>query len=252
MFKQNSNPVLNKVRKDSQEVVITDGASYIGVILKTGILFAVMVASAVLGIVLLGSNPQLAVGLLITSLIVALIAVFVASLVPRLAMPFSLIYAAAEGFILGMISLVYAASFPELNIIPLALMITFGIFGGMLVLYSTKLIVVSNRFKRVMLGISFGILFTFLVVFIVSIFDGGATQYLLFGNANSPLVLFIAILFVFYGAFMLVWSFDDARNIVVSGAPKHYEWLVGLGLVVSTVYIYLQVLRLIAILASRD
>lgn len=252
MLKQNSNPVLNKVRKDSKEIAITEGASYLGVIIKTGILFAIMVVSAVLGIVLLGAYPTVAIGILIASLFVALISVFVASFVPRLAMPFSIIYAAAEGLLLGMISLVYAASFPDFNIIPLALMITFGIFGGMLALYSTKLIVVTNRFKRVMLGISFAILFSFVIVFIASIFDGGATRHLLFGDVNSPLVLLIAILLIFYGAFMLVWSFDDAKNIVESGAPKRYEWLVGLGLVVSTVYIYLQVLRLLAILASRD
>lgn len=251
MFK-NSNPVFSKVRRDSSEQALSYGASYMGIIAKTGLLFALIVASALGSYFVLINFPSVYIVGLILALIIAFVAVMVASFVPRLAMPFSIIYAIAEGTVLGFIVLIYTAAFPDDNIALLAVLITLGIFAGMLVLYATKLIVVTSRFRRVMLGMAFAILFSFIFVGIASIFDGGKLSYTLFGNPNSGLVLFIALLLVLYGAFMLVMSFDDAKNIVASGADKKYEWVVSLGLVVSTVYIFLQVLRLLAILLSRD
>ena len=250
MFK-NTNPVFSKVRRDTSDQAISYGASYQGVILKTGLLFLLIVASAFGSYFLCKSSFEVYIAGLVISSIVAFISVFIASLSPRLAMPFSILYALAEGFLLGFIVLVYTYAFPNDNIAGLAILITLGIFAGMLVLYSTKLIVVTSRFRRVMLGVTFAILFSFLFVGIASLFDGGRLSYTLFGNPNSGLVLFIALLLVLYGAFMLVMSFDDARNIVSMGADKKYEWVVSLGLVVSTIYIFIQVLRLLAILASR-
>ncbi len=250
MFK-NTNPVFSKVRRDTSSQAISYGASYQGVILKTGLLFLLIIASAFGSYFLLESSMEVYIGGLIVSLIVAFVSVFIASISPRLAMPFSIIYALAEGFVLGFIVLIYTLAFPDDNIAGLAILITLGIFAGMLVLYSTKLIVVTSRFRRVMLGVSFALLFTFLFVGIVSLFDGGKMSYTLFGNPYSGLVLFIALLLILYGAFMLVMSFDDAKNIVSMGADKKYEWVVSLGLVVSTIYIFIQVLRLLAILASR-
>ncbi len=250
MFK-NTNPVFSKVRKDTSDQAISYGASYQGVILKTALLFILIVASAFGSFFLLANYPAVYILGLIVSLVVAFISVFVASISPRLAMPFSILYALAEGFVLGFIVLIYTAAFPNDNIAGLAILITLGIFAGMLVLYSTKLIVVTSRFRRVMLGITFALLFTFLFVSVASLFDGGIIYNTLFGNPNSGLVLFIALLLVLYGAFMLVMSFDDAKNIVSMGADKQYEWVVSLGLVVSTVYIFIQVIRLLAILNSR-
>lgn len=248
---KNTNPVFSKVRNDSSEKAISYGASYKGIIVKTALLFLLIVASAFGSYALLINFPGVYVAGLIISLIVAFVAVMVASFVPRLAGPFGIVYSVAEGFVLGFIVLIYTASFPEDNIAGLAILITLGIFAGMLTLYSTKLIVVTSRFRRMMLGFAFAILFTFLFVGIAGLFDNGVMYYTLFGNPNSGLVLFIALLLVLYGAFMLVISFDDARNIVSMGADKHYEWLVSVGLVVSTVYIFIQVLRLLAIILSR-
>ncbi len=255
MFK-NTNPVFSKVRKDTSDQAISYGASYTGITLKTGLLFLLIVASAFGSYFILAKAPfEVYIAGLIISSIVAFVSVFIASFSPKLAMPFSILYSIAEGFLLGFIVLVYNAAFSDsgmnMNIAGLAILITLGIFAGMLVLYSTKLIVVTSRFRRVMLGFTFAILFTFIFVGIASLFDGGRLSYTLFGNPNSGLVLFLALLLVLYGAFMLVMSFDDARNIVSMGADKKYEWVVSLGLVVSTIYIFIQVLRLLAILASR-
>ena len=73
----------------------------------------------------------------------------------------------------------------------------------------------------------------------------------MFGNAYSPLVLFITLLLILYGSFMLVINFDNAKMIVSTGADKKYEWAVSLGLLVSIIYIYVQVIRLIIIIYAR-
>ncbi|MGI6359503.1 MAG: Bax inhibitor-1/YccA family membrane protein, partial [Acholeplasmatales bacterium] len=127
MFK-NTNPVFSKVSRDTSDQAISYGASYQGVILKTGLLFLLIVASAFGSFFLLANYPAVYILGLIVSLVVAFISVFVASISPRLAMPFSILYALAEGFVLGFIVLIYTAAFPNDNIAGLAILITLGIF----------------------------------------------------------------------------------------------------------------------------
>ena len=247
----NSNPIFNKIAKQQETEMLKEQASYKGVMAKTATQFGVLLLAALGSLFLLGLSETVYVTLLVLSFIVGFISVIIASSNFKRAKVFGYVYAASEGFLMGFISILFALAFPGFNVVGLAVLITFGIFAGMLVLYLTKLIQVTSRFRRVMMGISFGILFSMLFVGIISLFDRGQTWYLLFGDPLSPLVLIITLLFILYGSFMLVVSFDDAKRIVESGASKDYEYMVGLGLVISTVYIYLQVLRLLAIILSR-
>ncbi len=251
MNRGGTNPVFNRVQRETESVQ-GYGASYKGIIIKTTMLLLITVASGIGSLFLAAFSPTVYIAILIIASIMAFVSVMVASFSPRLAPAFSVVYAVCEGVILGIITLLYAASFPETNIVGLAVLITIGIFIGMLVLYSTKLIVASTRFRRVMYGISFSILAVFLVVGIASFFDGGKMWFTLFGDVNSPLVLFLSLLLVLYVAFMLVINFDNANMLVSNGVDKKYEWVVSLGLIVSIVYIYVQVLRLLAILLSRS
>lgn len=247
----NTNPIFTKLAKQQENEIFKEQASYRGVIIKTITLFGVLLLSSLSSLFLIGLSSTIYTTLLIIAMIVGFVAVMVASSSPRRAKVWSFIYSICEGFTIGFITLLFALSFPDFNIVGLAMLITLGIFSGMLVLYMTNLIKVTNRFRKVMFGVSLGILFTMLFVGIVSIFDSGATWYLLFGDPMSPIVLLLSLVFILYGSFMLVLSFDNAKQIVESGASKDYEYMVGLGLIVSTIYIYLQVLRLLAIILSR-
>ncbi len=251
MNRGGTNPVFRRVEQEVENVQ-GYGASYKGIIFKTAMLLVVAVASGFLSLLLAGLNPTVYYVILIVASIMAFVSVFVASMSTRLAPAFSIIYSVCEGVLLGIITLIYAVAFEGSNIIGLAVLITLGIFLAMLVLYSTKLVVATSRFRKVMFGISFSILAVMLVVGIVSIFDGGALSYMLFGDPNSPLVLFLTLLFIVYGSFMLVINFDNASMIVSNGADKKYEWTVSLGLIISIIYIYVQVLRLLAILFARS
>lgn len=247
----NTNPIFTKVAKQQETEIFKEQASYKGVIVKTISLFGALLLSSIGSLFLMGLNPTVYIALLVIAMIVGFIAVLLASSSPKRAKTWSFVYAVAEGFTIGFISLLFALSFPGFNVVGLAMLITLGIFAGMLALYMTKLIQVTSKFRKVMMGVSFGILFSMLFVGIISIFDNGATWYLLFGDPYSPIVLLLTLVFILYGSFMLVMSFDNAKQIVETGASKDYEYMVGLGLIVSTIYIYLQVLRLLAIILSR-
>lgn len=251
MNRGKTNPIFSRVERETENVQ-GYGASYKGIIFKTGMLLLVVVATAIASLFLAEVNPGVYIAVFFIAMILGFVSTIVATVSPRLAKVFSFIYAACEGVWLGLLTVIFAASFPDNNIVGLAILITIGIFIAMLVLYSTKLVVASSRFRRVMFGVSFSILSIFLLVGIVTIFDGGALWYTLFGNPESPLVLFISLLFVFYGAFMLVINFDNASMIVSNGADKKYEWTVSLGLIISIIYIYVQVLRLLAIILIRS
>lgn len=251
MNRGQTNPVFSKVQRETEQVQ-GYGASYKGIIFKTMALLLATLVSGAGSLFLATLSPNLYIVLLIIAPIVGTISVIVASVSPRMAPAFSFVYAAAEGTFLGMLTFMYSVAFDGVNIVGLAVLITLGIFIGMLVLYSTRLVVATSRFRKVMYGVSFGILAVMLLVSIISIFDGGAIWHSLFGDPNSPIVLFLSLLFVFYGAFMLILNFDNAQMIVSNGADKKYEWTVSLGLIISLIYIYVQVLRLLAIIFARS
>lgn len=246
-----TNPVFARVEKET-ELVKGYGASYKGITFKTAILLSLIILSGIGSILLLAKFPTVFISLFVIALVLGFVSVIVASVSTRLAPTFSVIYALCEGVWLGTLTLIVGMAFPDFPVALLAVLITIGIFMAMLVLYATKLVVATTRFRRVMFGISFSILAIFLIVGVVSMFDRGALWTALFANPDSPLVLFVTLLFILYGAFMLVINFDNAKIIVANGADKKYEWVVSLGLVVSIVYIYVQVIRLLLIILSRS
>jgi len=224
-----NNPVFSKLENNDQ-VFTGEQASYLGITIKTVMLFVIAIAFGLFTMTLADSNPNLFIGILIASFFTGFISIIIAMLNPRLAPIFSIIYAMSEGVALVLISLIYASQFGGANFVGLAVLVTAGIFFGMLALYMTRLIRVTSRFRRVVLGFGFGIIATILFV---------------------SIALFLSLVLIMYGAFMLTLHFDTAEALVSSGMSKQYEWIAALGLMVSIVYIYYQVLRLLAILAAR-
>jgi uncharacterized YccA/Bax inhibitor family protein len=183
--------------------------------------------------------------LLVGSVIVALIAVLIATFVPSLAMPMSIVYAAAEGVLLAMITLVAHTFVPGAPYA--AIIATTAIFFVMLFLYSSRIIRVTTRFRKIMYAVLFGILFFFIGFGIMSLF---VDMNVIFGNSYE-LAIGISVFLIIYGALMLTLDFDRAEAIVSRGADKKYEWMVALGLMVTIVWLYIEILRLIMIVASK-
>src|SRR5690554_1588461 len=235
------NPVLNRL--DNSEVIDRSYTStYLGVSVKTGLLLLVTILSGVGAWEVYSNNNNAALIILAVSGITAIISVMIASFFPRVAMPFSILYSAAQGFSLGLITIIADMAYPGIGIT--AVLITVVIFGVMLALYSSRTIRATSRFRKIMYtGLISILIFSILSMFISPI-------QALFTN-NFGLAVGLSLLLILFGAFMLILNFDQAEMIVSHGAPKNYEWSVALGLMVTIIWIYVEVLRLLLILFSN-
>lgn len=247
---RSSNPVFSKIQRD-EAYAGTSEATYGGITLKTLFLLILAIVSGVTIVAvtfpLIDSgelNMGTLGGLLIGSMIVAFISVLVASFSPRLAMPFSIIYALSEGVLLGFITAIIEMIYPGVALT--AVMATATIFGVMLFLYSSRTIRVTSRFRKIMYTALFSILILAILFGVLSFAAPG-----LIANMNTTVALVITGVLIIFGALMLTLDFDRAESIVESGAPKMYEWVVAIGLMVTIVWIYIELLKFLAILASR-
>lgn len=235
------NPVLNRI-ENTEVIDRSYSATYAGISFKTGFLLLVTILSGVGAWWLLHNNIDAAITILAVSGITAFISVMIASFFPRVAMPFSVLYSAAQGFALGLLTIVADLLYPGIGFA--AVTITVIIFGVMLALYSSRTIRATSRFRKIM----FTALISILLFSILSIFIPAINA--MFAQ-NFGLSLLLSIVLILFGAFMLVLNFDQAEMIVTHGAPKNYEWSVALGLLVTIIWIYVEVLRLLMIILSR-
>ncbi|MGS0972534.1 MAG: Bax inhibitor-1/YccA family protein [Candidatus Izemoplasmataceae bacterium] len=223
----------------------TDTATYSGVVIKTGILLAIIAGVAMYFGSTLDFTGDIggAIFTIILAPIVAIIMVIMAHRNTQMAWAFSLIYAAAEGIFLGFISGLYAYLYGN-DIVLTALVATFGVLSAMLFLYSSGVIRVGTTFRRFMMSALFGLIGASLFLFIFAIFGGLNTQ------IGYSLYVGIVLISVVVSSLFLLVDFDNVTKLVNAGASKDYEWSLSLGLVVTIVWLYIELLRLIAIIAG--
>jgi uncharacterized YccA/Bax inhibitor family protein len=150
------------------------------------------------------------------------------------------IYALVQGVVLGLVSMWFEASFEGIAIQAVAL--TFGVMGAMLVLYRTGVIKVTQRFRAGVLAATLGIAVVYLVALGLSLF-GVRVPFLWDG---SPLGILISLVIVVVAALNLLLDFDLIERGARSGAPAYMEWYAAFGLLVTLVWLYLELLRLLA------
>lgn len=239
------NPVFSGIRVDEG---VETAASVKGVAVKTLLLLGVALLSAILSITygfeLILGNSFAYFAIIITALICGV----VGQVNPNAAKLCSFIYAACEGAVLGLVSFMVDAVIG--GIVLTAIMITATIFGVMLLLYSTNIIRVTGKFVRVMSSIGITI-FVISLVYLISYFIDRNNILITALTSNTGLVLLISGLVLLYGAFMLALDFEQVNVIVANGFDKKYEWTAALGLMVTLIWIYIEVLRILLIFASR-
>ncbi len=206
--------------------------TYSGVAIRTILLIAVAAASAMYAIFQLESFSP---GLLIGAIILGFISVIAGTRNVRLAPFFGIVYAICEGLVLGIVSLLYA-SFYE-GIVPTALTTTAIVLLVMMLLYSMNIIKVNQRFASI------------LVVAMITVILMGLIG--LFVPFSGPFYFLVAILTTLLACFYLFLDFENIKNAVEAGADSRLGWVLALGLMVSLVWIYLEILRLLAIFANR-
>jgi uncharacterized YccA/Bax inhibitor family protein len=214
------------------------------VVQKTGLSFLVTVLSAAVTWALL---PQdLALGLAIPSVLVAFVLGLVISF-KQIANPVAtLAYGALYGVALGAISEAFNDLYP--GIVMQAVIGTFGVFAGMLVVYKTGAIRVTPKLTRWIVGAMFGVLALLLVNLVVGLFVGGDALGL---RDGGPIAILFSVVVIGVAAFSLLLDFDMADEAIRRGAPAKFAWYIAFGLLVTVVWLYLEILRLLSYLQDN-
>jgi len=159
------------------------------------------------------------------------------------------IYAFLEGLALGGISKMYANAF-EPGIVPQAIMLTLGILIALLFAYKAKIIKATENFKLGVFAATAGIGLVYLISFLMSIFGSGGLPVMNPTN-SSMLSIGFSLFVVIIASLNLVMDFDFIEEGAEKGAPKYMEWYGAFGLLVTLIWLYLEILRLLAKLSSR-
>ncbi len=208
------------------------------VVTRTGILFAVLVTvGAIAWNMNLGSGAMM-LGIF-GGFALAMVNTFSKTVKPGLAIA----YAAFEGLALGAISHVYNSYYE--GIVSQAVIVTICAFSGMLFAYKSGRIRVTAKFTRVLMTAMIGYLVLGLVSLIGSFF--GASIYNVAGFG-----LILAAGGMVLASFFLILDFDQIQNGVKAGLPEAESWRAAFGLMVTIVWLYMEVLRLLSILRGRD
>jgi len=185
--------------------------------------------------------PMWILGSVIAGFILALVTVFKKTWAPMTTPA----YAAVEGVALGGISVVFESHYP--GIVSQAVFLTFGTLGALLLAYRSGVIKATENFKLGIFAATGGIALLYLVSFVLSFF--GASVPLI--HSSGTWGILFSVFVVVIAALNLVLDFDFIETGVQRGAPKYMEWYGAFGLLVTLVWLYLEILRLLAKLQSR-
>jgi uncharacterized YccA/Bax inhibitor family protein len=211
-----------------------------GTVNKTGLALLLLMASATLT----WNSPE-ASGLIwvgaLGGFIVALITIF-----NKTAAPYTVpVYAVLEGLFLGGISRLFESMYP--GIVQQAVFLTFGTLGALLLAYRSGLIKATENFKLGVTAATGGIAFVYLVSIVMGFFGIHFSMI----HSSGPMGILFSAFVVVIAALNLVMDFDFIEEGAENGAPKYMEWYGAFGLLVTLIWLYLEILRLLAKLRKR-
>ena len=250
---RSSNPVMSSLTENSSrqnsgyEDVSTRPMTVDDVVTKTGITLGVIIVAAAINFALgMLVSPGIAMALTLVGGIGGFITVLVASFGKKWgSAAVTLIYAVFEGLFVGGFSLMFSnVNFQGeggMAIIGQAIVGTIGVFIGMLIVYKTGAVKVTPKFTKILFGLVAGVAVMALVNFLGAIFfdfnplrDGG------------PIAIIFSLVCIVLGALSFLTDFDQADRMIRAGAPAKNAWGVALGLAVTLVWLYTEILRLLS------
>lgn len=223
----------------------TDAMTLSGTVNKTALSLGILIIAASYVWSRGPADPSLGgfvMGGAIGGLVVAMVTVFKQAWAP-VTTP---LYALLEGLALGGISVVFEAQFP--GIVSQAVFLTFGTLGALLLAYRSGLIRATENFKLGVVAATGGIAIVYLLSFVLGFFGVGIPLIHSSGTFGILFSLFVVVV----AALNLVLDFDFIEQGVERGAPRYMEWYGAFGLLVTLVWLYLEILRLLAKLQSRE
>lgn len=244
---RSSNPVLKNVAQPTELPQPQHLLTIRDIVEKTGITLAVITLAAVANLILAAQGyvlPALILGLV--GGIGALIVVIIAAVKENgyRSKPITLTYAVLDGLLVGAFTYLVAgyqvAGADAGVIVGQAIAATFGVFAGMLWLYSTGKFKVTPKFNKIMLMLIVGALVAMVVNFVAAVaFDVNPLR------DGGPIAIAFSLFCIVLAALSFMTDFDTADTLIEAGAPKEMAWGVALGLSVTLVWLYTEILRLL-------
>jgi uncharacterized YccA/Bax inhibitor family protein len=239
---ETSNPLLKREAAFSGAWDRTEPMTLQGVINKTGILLLLCMAAAAFA----WTHPALRGPFVLIGLIGGFIACMVGIFKPTTSPVAAPLYAVLEGLCLGAISQYFELRHPGIAVN--AMMLTFGVLGVMLVLYTTRTIRVTSGLVKGVAAATAAIVLVYVVDLVLGLF--GIRMPLL--NSSGPMGIGISLVIVGVAAFNLLIDFAVVEDGVSRGSPRYMEWYCGMALLITLVWLYLELLRLLSKLRGKN
>ncbi len=253
---KSSNPVFGKNIFDRSVTSADEGVMTVnGTINKTGLMLLIVVFAATFtwrkffGAIDPANPGVLPSGIMVWSMVGAIggfITAIITTFSPRRAAMTAPIYAVFEGLFLGAISALFEAMYPGL--VMRAVSLTFGVFVIMLLLFRSGTIRATDKFRTVIFAATGGIALVYFVSFIAGMF--GAKLGFMYGNGMMGIGFSLVVVAI--AALNLILDFDMIVRGANAQAPQYMEWYGAFGLMVTLIWLYLEILRLLSKLASRN
>jgi uncharacterized YccA/Bax inhibitor family protein len=212
-----------------------------GTVNKTGILLLICGATATYAWYTPALQGPIIIAPLLGALVFCMVGIFKPATTPFVAP----CYAALEGLVLGAISQVFNVRFH--GIVANAVLLTFAVLALFLFLYATRIVRVTNG-MRVAIIAATGAIFVVYMINMVLGFFGHSVPFL---YSNGWMGIGISLLICAVAAFNFFLDFDAIEGYIRSGSPKYMEWYSGMALLITLVWLYLEILRLLSQLQSR-
>jgi uncharacterized YccA/Bax inhibitor family protein len=243
-----SNPALNERAFQGERAVLGEAMTLQGTVNKTGVLLICAVATAAWtwNLFLHSHSPQTVMPLALLGGIGGLIVAMVTIFKKQWAGITAPIYALLEGLVLGSISALLEVRFPGIAI--QAVSLTFGTLVILLLAYRSGLIAVTEKFRLGVIAATGGIALFYIVEIVLGFFGIHFTAI----NGSGAIGIGFSVFVVIIAALNLVLDFDFIETGVRVGAPKYMEWYGAFGLMVTLIWLYFEILRLLSKIRSRE
>ena len=239
-FGRSGNPAFTKnFGGSTYDIPLEERMTLDGAVNKTGILLGLCFAGAFIG----WNIPALLIPSWIIGMILGFVTIFRR---PEKAGSTAPLYALSQGIFLGGITLFFEAQFPGIGIQAIGL--TFGILASLLFCYKSGLIKPTENFRLMIFSATMGIALLYLVSILMSLFGGAGIPLI---HSNGLFGIGFSIFVVSIAALNLVLDFDFIEDGADKGMPKYMEWYGAFSLMVTLIWLYLEILRLLAKMRSR-
>lgn len=219
-------------------------ATYAGVTGKVIFYIAMIVLGAFGGLVLAQANEALFLQLLVVSIFTTFIFGLIALVSVRLAKVMGTLYCLAQGMIVGVVSLAFESVAP--GAVMVAILSTIVVLMVVATLFLTNIVKVNGRFMRFLTTFSISVLVSLLFIWILNATLYRGTEF------NFGINAVISAIMIFLATLYLLFDLEQIRQVVEGGAPKSFEWYVAFGLVFTIVWLYMEILPIIARILARD